>query len=98
MKVYTFVARPGSYAFNKQESIVFAALRALGSGTIEELADECVARGLKTKQAPERIVAYYLVDLKKLGLVKSSGTSAKKTVVVIEDESEVEQIEDQSEE
>jgi hypothetical protein len=88
MKVYSFVKRAGQYSFNKQESIVFASLRALGSGTIGELAEECVARGLRTKQDPERIVAYYLVDLRKLGLVASTGTSAKKTVVVIEDDVE----------
>lgn len=90
MKQYGFVSRSGSFAFNKQELVVFNALRNLKSGTLTELADECVSLGLKTRQDPERIVAYYLVDLKKLGLVSVSGTTAKKTVVVIEDESEEE--------
>lgn len=84
MKIYRYVSVPGAYAFNKQESIVFSAIRNLGSGTIEELAQECVRLGLKTKQDPERIVSYYLVSLKKLGLIESSGTSSKKVTFVIE--------------
>lgn len=84
MKVYSFVSKSGSYAFNKQESIVFSSIRDLKSGSIDEIAARCVENGLKTKQDPARIVAYYLVSLKKLGLIESSGTSSKKTIVTIE--------------
>ena len=84
MKIYRFVKRAGVFSFNKQESIVFNAIRNLESGTLEEIASECVALGLKTKQDPERIVSYYMVSLKKLGLVESSGTNNKKIQIVIE--------------
>ena len=83
MKIYTFVSVSGSYAFNKQESVVFNSIRELKSGTIEEIAMKCVENGLKTKQDPERIVAYYLVSLKKLGLIESSGSASKKIHVTI---------------
>lgn len=84
MKIYSFVKRAGVFSFNKQESIVFNAIRNLGSGTLEEIANECLDLGLKTKQDPERIVSYYMVSLKKLGLVESSGTNNKKIQIVIE--------------
>lgn len=86
MKTYTFVKRPGSYPFNTQESIVFQALSSLGTGTIEELAAKAVQLGLKTRQDPARIVQYYLVSLKKLGLVQSEGTTNRKVTIVISDE------------
>jgi hypothetical protein len=88
MKTYQFVKKAGQYSFNKQESIVFAALQELKDASIEELAAKCMELGLRTKQSPERIVAYYLVDLRKLGLVKSTGTSAKKVTIVIGDDEE----------
>lgn len=86
MKTYSFVKRPGVFSFNTQESIVFRALQAVGTGTIEELADKAVELGLKTRQAPERIVQYYLVSLRKLGLVESEGTTNRKVTVVIADD------------
>jgi len=88
-KIYTFVPRAGAYAFAKQESIVFDSIRSLGSGTLEEIAYECDARGLKTRQSSERIVAYYMVSLKKHGLVEVSGGNATRRVTrVIDEESE----------
>lgn len=96
MKTYKFVKKVGKFSFNTQESIVFSALQALKQGTLEELAAKCVELGLKTRQDPERIVAYYMVSLKKLGLVESEGTSNRKVTVVIEDE-EPEELEDLSE-
>lgn len=91
MKVVTFVNRPGTYAFAKQESIVFESIRALGTASVEEIAAECVDRGLKTKQDPERIVSYYLVNLKKLGLASvSGGKNSRKVTVVVEDEAAAE--------
>lgn len=84
MKTYSFVAKSGKFVFNKQESIVFRALRDLGTGTVEELAERAVELGLATKQKPERIVQYYLVSLRKLGLVETEGTSAKKVEIVID--------------
>ena len=84
MKKYSFVKKSGNYSFNKQESIVFAALRECESGTIEELAEKAMELGLRTKQDPERIVQYYLVSLRKLGLVESDGTSDRKVTVVID--------------
>ena len=98
MKFYSFVKRPGQFSFNTQESIVFRALQSLKSGTLEDLAAKAVELGLKTRQDPERIVAYYMVSLKKLGLAQASGTTNRKVTIVIddEDESEVEQLEDQT--
>lgn len=86
MKSYQFVKRSGRYTFNKQCSIVYHALRALDSGTLPELASKCVELGLRTRQDPERIVAYYMVELRKLGLVLATGTSARKVTVVIGEE------------
>jgi|SoimicMinimDraft_6_1059734.scaffolds.fasta_scaffold18067_1 hypothetical protein len=88
MKTYTFVSRPGSFKLALQESVVLNAIRNLGSASLEEIAAECVELGLKTKQTPERIAAYYIVSLKKLGLVEVSGTSdsARRVTVVISDE------------
>ena len=85
MKSYQFVNVPGSYQFAKQESIVFRALRELDRATIAELAEKCMELGLETRQDPERIVAYYLVSLRKLGLCVSSGGSTRKVTVVIEE-------------
>lgn len=84
MKIYRFSNVPGVYSFNAQQSIVFRAIRELKSGTLEEIAIKCVELGLKTKQDPERIVSYYMVDFKKLGLIETSGTNSKKTTFVIE--------------
>lgn len=84
MKKYSFVKKSGQFSFNKQESIVFNALREVESGTIEELAEKAMELGLRTKQDPARIVQYYLVSLRKLGLVESDGTSDRKVTVVIE--------------
>jgi hypothetical protein len=86
MKTYSFVNKSGTYTFAKQESIVFQALRNVGVGTIEELAAECVHLGLKTRQDPERIVSYYLVSLRKAGLVESSGESSRRVTVEITEE------------
>lgn len=91
MKTYSFVKKLGKYAFNKQESIVFEALKQVGEGTLEELAAKAEELGLKTRQKPERIVQYYLVSLRKLGLVASDGSSDRKVVVVIGDDDEVEE-------
>ena len=90
MKTYTYVNKPGKYAFNRQEEIVFRALRELQSASIEELAARCEELGMKTKQTYERIVAYYMVDLKKLGLVIISGqtTGTRRTTIVIGDDAD----------
>ena len=94
MKTYSFVKRAGVFSFNTQESIVFRALQAVGTGTIEELAAKATELGLKTRQAPERIVQYYLVGLRKLGLVESEGTTNRKvTVVIADDEDEADDAE-----
>jgi hypothetical protein len=85
MKQYQFVSVPGAYQFAKQESIVFAALRELGRATIEQLAAKCMELGLQTRQDPERIVGYYLVSLRKLGLVRSDGGATRKVTVVVEE-------------
>jgi hypothetical protein len=84
-KCYKFVNKVGAYQFAKQESIVFRALRELESGTIEELAAKCMELGLETRQDPERIVGYYLVSLRKLGLVESSGGASRKVTIVVEE-------------
>jgi hypothetical protein len=88
MKTYTYVAKPGQYAFCKQEGIVFQALKNVGTGTLEDIATECVDLGLKTRQTPERIVAYYMVSLRKHGLVEISGqtTGARRVTIVISDD------------
>jgi hypothetical protein len=91
MKTYTFVPVKGEFKLAKQESIVLTAIRNLKSATLEEIAAECVDLGLKTRQTPERIAAYYIVSLKKLGLVAVSGSSdngRRVTVVIGEEESE----------
>lgn len=88
MKNYTYVPKAGAYAFCKQESIVFQALQDVGSGSIEEIAERCRELGLKTRQTNERIVAYYMVSLKKLGLVSITGQNAggRRVTIVIGDE------------
>lgn len=90
MKTYTYVNKPGKYAFNRQEEIVFRALRELQSASIEELAARCEELGMKTKQTYERIVAYYMVDLKKLGLVTISGqtTGSRRVTIEISDDAD----------
>lgn len=88
MKTYSFVSKPGTFKLALQESIVLQAIKNLKSGSLEEIATECTDLGLKTKQTPERIAAYYIVSLKKLGLVEVSGSSDsnRRVTVVIEEE------------
>lgn len=89
MKTYTFNAVPGTFKLAKQESIVLTAIRELKSATLEEIAKRCGELGLKTRQTNERIAAYYIVSLKKLGLVTVSGaseSSRRVTVEITEDE------------
>lgn len=87
MKTYTYVAKAGKYAMCLQESIVYQALKDVGRGTLEEIADRCRELNLKTRQTPERIVAYYMVSLKKHGLVEITGqtTGARRVTIVISD-------------
>lgn len=89
MKLYTFVPVTGTFKLAKQESIVLAAIRELKSATLEQIAEKCGELGLKTRQTNERIAAYYIVSLKKLGLVEVSGSSdagGRRVTVVIEEE------------
>lgn len=90
MKIFTFVPRAGAFKLALQESIILDAIRELGSGTVEEIGERARENGLKTKQTPARIAAYYMVSLKKLGLVESSGKNdgGRRVTVVIEEESE----------
>jgi hypothetical protein len=92
MKTYTYTPKAGSFSFCKQESIVFQALKDLESATIEELAARCEELGLKTRQTAERIVAYYMVSLKKHGLVSITGqtTGTRRVTIVIGEEPESE--------
>lgn len=83
MKTVTFTAPAGKYEFCKQEAIVFRAAQELETATVEELAAKCMELGLETKQDPERIVAYYLVDLKKKGFVTVDGARASRKEVVV---------------
>lgn len=89
MKIYTFVAPSAKMELKlaKQESIVLQAIRNLGSASLEDIATECQDLGLKTRQTPERIAAYYIVSLKKLGLVSVSGSSdsARRVTIVIDE-------------
>ena len=98
MKTYSFVKRSGQFSFNTQESIVFRALQSVKSGTLAEIADKAVELGLKTRQDPERIVAYYMVSLKKLGLALASGTSNRKVTIVLGDDEDVAELEDLTDE
>jgi hypothetical protein len=41
--------------------------------------------GLETRQDPERIVGYYLVSLRKLGLIESVGSGTRKVTIVIDE-------------
>jgi hypothetical protein len=91
MKIFSFVHRTGAFKLAKQESLILQAIRELGSGTVEEIGAYAYENlGLKTKQTPERIAAYYMVSLKKLGLVESSGSSdsGRRVTVVIESDEE----------
>ena len=88
MKTYTYVKVPGSFKLAKQESIVLQAIRELGTASLEEIAAKCGELGLKTRQTNERIAAYYIVSLKKLGLIEVSGSSdnGRRVTVVLGDE------------
>jgi Cdc6-like AAA superfamily ATPase len=92
MKSYTFVPVAGTFKLAKQESIVLQAIRELGTASLEEIAEKCGELGLKTRQTNERIAAYYIVSLKKLGLVSVSGSSdnGRRVTVVIEETSDEE--------
>ena len=53
-----------------QQLLIRDAMKKLGPSTAAAIADQ-IKDKLKTKQTPERVVAFYLTAWKKLGLVKT---------------------------
>ena len=96
MKTYTYTPKAGQFSFCKQEAIVFQALKELETATIEELAARCEELGMQTRQTFERIVAYYMVSLKKHGLVSITGqtTGTRRVTIVIGEEGDEEPTEE----
>ena len=65
---FTGVEKPAKLP--PQAQYVYYAIAQLESATVEQIAERCIELGMQTRQAPERIVAYYLPTLRDAGVIE----------------------------
>lgn len=70
VKVYAWSGTDKPQNLAPQAQYVWYALAQLGEGTVSEIAARATELGMRTRQDPERIVAYYLPTLREKGALK----------------------------